>query len=81
MSNRIDLLSARYKLVEIIGEKILYKDLIPSCIFNATMDYLNNGCKSRADYENMVIFYMNNIYYRNLLLEELKCNLEEYKLN
>ena len=70
MSNRIDLLTARYKLVEIIVEKIQYKELIPTCIFNATMDYLNNGCKSRADYENMVIFYMNNIYYRNLLLEE-----------
>ena len=70
MSNKIDLLTARYKLVEIIGEKIQYKELIPTWIFNATMDYLNNGCKSRADYENMVIFYMNNIYYRNLLLEE-----------
>ena len=70
MSNKIDLLTARYKLVEIIGEKIQYKELLPTCIFNATMNFLNNGCKSRADYENMVIFYMNNIYYRNLLLEE-----------
>ena len=70
MSNKIDLLTARYKLVEIIGEKIQYKELIPTCIFNATMDYLNNGCKSRADYENMVIFYMINIFYRNLLLED-----------
>ena len=70
MSNNIDILTARYKLIEIIGEKIQYKELIPSCIFNATMDYLNNGCKSRSEYENMVIFYMNNIYYRNLLLEE-----------
>ena len=69
-SKEMDLLSARYKLAERIGEKIQHKELIPSCIFNATMDYLNNGCKSRADYENMVIFYMNNIYYRNLLLEE-----------
>ena len=71
MSNReMEILIARYKLAEIIGDKIQYKELIPTCIFNATMDYLNNGCKSRADYENMVIFYMNNIYYRNLLLEE-----------
>ena len=70
MSNKIDLLTARYKLVEIIGEKIQYKELIPTYIFNITMNYLNNGCKSRADYENMVIFYMNNIYYRNLLLED-----------
>ena len=70
MSNNIDLLTARYKLVEIIGDKIQYKELIPSCIFNVTMDYLNNGCKSRVEYENMVIFYMNNTYYRNLLLEE-----------
>ena len=69
-SKEMDLLIARYKLTEIIGEKIQYKELIPTCIFNATMDYLNNGCKSRADYENMVIFYMNNNYYRNLLLEE-----------
>ena len=70
MSNReYDLLAARYKLAERIGEKIQYKELIPTCIFNATMDYLNNGCMSRADYEYMVIFYMNNIYYRNLLLE------------
>ena len=70
MSNNIDILTVRYKLVEIIGKKLQYKELIPTCIFNATMDYLNNGCKSRADYEIMVIFYMNNIYYRNLLLEE-----------
>ena len=70
MSNNIDLLIARYKLVEIIGDKIQYKELIPTCIFNATMNYLNNGCSSRAEYENMVIFYMDNTYYRNLLLEE-----------
>ena len=71
MSNRdMDILTARYKLAEIIGDKLQYKELIPTCIFNATMNYLNNGCKSRAEYENMVIFYMNNIYYRNLLLEE-----------
>ena len=70
MSDRIDLLTARYKLVEIIGEKLQYKELIPSCIFNATMNYLNNGCNSRAEYENMVIFYMDNTYYRNLLLED-----------
>ena len=69
-SREIDILTARFKLVERIGEKIQYKELIPTCIFNATMDYLNNGCKSRADYENMVIFYMNNNFYRNLLLEE-----------
>ena len=70
MSNNIDILIARYKLVEIIGEILQYKELIPTCIFNATMNYLNNGCKSRSEYENMVIFYMNNIYYRDLLLEE-----------
>ena len=69
-SREIDLLTAKYMLVERIGEKIQYKELIPTCIFNATMNYLNNGCKSRSEYENMVIFYMNNIYYRNLLLEE-----------
>ena len=69
MSNRIDLLTAKYKLVEIIGDKLQHKELIPTCIFNATMNYLNNGCKSRAEYENMVIFYMDNTYYRNLLLE------------
>ena len=68
--SKIDLLTARYKLAEIIGDKLQYKELIPTCIFNATMNYLHNGCKSRAEYENMVIFYMNNIYYRNLLLEE-----------
>ena len=71
MSNRaMDILTARYKLAEIIGEKLQYKELLPTCIFNATMDYLNNGCKSRSQYENMVIFYMDNTYYRNLLLEE-----------
>ena len=69
-SKEMDILSARYKLAERIGEKIQYKELIPTCIFITTMDYLNNGCKSRADYENMVIYYMNNTYYRNLLLEE-----------
>ena len=69
-SREIDLLTAKYMLVEKIGDKLQYKELLPTCVFNATMDYLNNGCKSRAEYENMVIFYMNNIYYRNLLLEE-----------
>ena len=69
-SRELDLLTAKYMLVEIIGDKLQYKELLPTCIFNATMNYLNNGCKSRAEYENMVIFYMNNIYYRNLLLEE-----------
>ena len=69
-SREMDILTARYKLVEIIGDKLQYKELLPTCIFNITIDYLNNGCKSRADYENMVIYYMNNTYYRNLLLEE-----------
>ena len=69
-SREMDLLTARFKLAEIIGEKLQYKELLPTCIFNATMDYLHNGCKSRSQYENMVIFYMNNTYYRNLLLEE-----------
>ena len=70
MSNReMDLLTAKYMLAEIIGEKLQYKELLPTCVFNATMNYLHNGCKSRAEYENMVIYYMNNIYYRNLLLE------------
>ena len=68
-SKEIELLTARYKLIEIIGDKLQHKELIPTCIFNYTMDYLNNGCKSRAEYENMVIFYMDNTYYRNLLLE------------
>ena len=69
-SREMDILTARYKLAEIIGEKLQYKELLPTCIFTATMDYLHNGCKSRSEYENMVIFYMNNTYYRNLLLEE-----------
>ena len=68
-SREIDILTAKYKLVEIIGDKLQHKELIPACIFNATMNYLNNGCKSRSEYENMVLFYMNNTYYRNLLLE------------
>ena len=69
-SRELDILTARFKLAEIIGDKLQYKELIPTCIFNATMNYLNNGCKSRPEYENIVIFYMNNTYYRNLLLEE-----------
>ena len=70
MSNReMEILLAKYILLERIREKIQYKELVPTCIFNTTMDYLNNGCKSRAEYENMVIFYMNNNYYRSLLLE------------
>ena len=69
-SREIDLLTAKYMLVEKIGDKLQYKELLPTCVFNATMNYLNNGCKSRAEYENMVIFYINNTYYRNLLLEE-----------
>ena len=70
LSRELDILTARFKLAEIIGDKLQHKELIPTCIFNATMDYLNNGCKSRSQYENMVIFYMDNTYYRNLLLEE-----------
>ena len=71
MSNReMNILTARYKLADIIGNKLQYKELIPTCIYNATMNYIGDGCKSRAEYENMVIFYVNNTYYRNLLLEE-----------
>ena len=40
-SKEMDILTARYKLAERIGEKIQYKELLPTCIFNATMDYLN----------------------------------------
>ena len=69
-SKEMDLLTARYKLVEIIGSKLQYKELLPTCIFNATMNYLNNGCKSRAEYISIVLYYMTNTYYRNLLLEE-----------
>ena len=69
-SREIDLLTAKYMLVETIGDKLQYKELLPTCVFNATMNYLHNGCKSRSEYENMVLFYMNNTYYRNLLLEE-----------
>ena len=69
-SRELDLLTAKYMLVEIIGAKLQYKELLPTSIFNATMNYIHNGCKSWTEYENMVIFYMNNIYYRNLLLEE-----------
>ena len=71
MSNReMDILIARYNLAETIGELLQYKELIPSCIYNATMNYIGNGCKSRSEYESIVIYYVNNIYYRNLLLEE-----------
>ena len=69
-SREMDILSARFKLAERIGDKLQHKELIPTCIFTATMNYLNNGCKSRSEYENMVIFYMDNNYYRNLLLGE-----------
>ena len=69
-SREMEKLIARYNLAETIGQLIQYKELIPTCIYNATMNYLGNGCKSRSEYENMVIFYVNNIYYRNLLLEE-----------
>ena len=70
LNREMDLLTAKYMLAEIIGEKLQYKELLPTCVFNATMNYLHNGCKSRGEYENMVIFYMYNTYYRNLLLEE-----------
>ena len=69
-SREMDILISRYKLAEIIGDKLQYKELLPTCIYNATMNYLGNGCKSRTEYENMIIFYMSNTYYRNLLLEE-----------
>ena len=69
-SKEMDLLTAKYMLADRIGDKLQYKELIPTCIFNATMNYLHNGCKSRSEYENMVIFYMDNTYYRKLLLEE-----------
>ena len=71
MTNKeINLLTAKCILSETIGTKVLHKELIPTSIFNSTIDFLNGGCKSRADYENMILFYMNNTYYRNLLMEE-----------
>ena len=39
LSKEMDLLTARFKLAEIIGDKLQYKELLPSCIFNATMNY------------------------------------------
>ena len=40
MSNReYDLLTAKFMLADRIGEKIQYKELIPTCKYNITMDY------------------------------------------
>ena len=46
---------AMYLLSMEIGKKLAHKELIPSCIFNAMINFVSGGCKNRSEYEFTVI--------------------------
>ena len=47
---------AMYLLSKEVGKKLTHKELIPSCIFNAMINFVSGGCKSRSEYESIVNF-------------------------
>ena len=51
---------AIYLLSKEVGKKLTHKELIPSCIFNAMINYVSGGCKSRSEYESLVNFVFAN---------------------
>ena len=51
---------AMYLLSMEIGKKLMHKELIPSCIFNAMINFVSGGCKNRSEYESIVNFVFTN---------------------
>ena len=60
---------AMYLLSMEIGKKLMHKELIPSCIFNAMINFVSGGCKNRSEYESIVNFvFANDLENKQILL-------------
>ena len=56
-------------LANTCGKVLAYSSLYPKDIFPAAYRYLNNGCKSREEYEYLVNTLIDNTDYRKELLK------------
>ena len=56
-------------LANACGKVLANKGLYPTDIFEIAYNYLFGGCKSRGDYEYLVIFLIENISLREELLK------------
>ena len=59
---------AMYLLSMEIGKKLTHKELIPSCIFDAMINFVSGGCKSRSEYEMIVNYILSNDYEKRKIL-------------
>ena len=60
---------AMYLLSKKIGKKLAHKELIPSCIFNAMINFVSGGCKNRSEYELIVNFiFADDLENKQILL-------------
>lgn len=59
---------AMYLLSMEIGKKLTHKELIPSCIFDAMINFVSGGCKSRSEYEMIVNYILSNDYENRKIL-------------
>ena len=61
---------AMYLLSMEIGKKLMHKELIPSCIFDAMINFVSGGCKNRSEYESIVNFvFANDLENKKILLD------------
>ena len=56
-------------LANTCGKVLAYSSLYPNDIFSVAYRYLNNGCKSREEYEYLVNTLIDNIDIREELLK------------
>ena len=56
-------------LANTCGKVLAYRSLYPEDIFSAAYRYLNNGCKSRKEYEYLVNTLIDNTDFRKELLK------------
>ena len=56
-------------LANTCGKVLAYSSLYPKDIFLAAYRYLNNGCKSRKEYEYLVNTLIDNTDFRKELLK------------
>ena len=56
-------------LANTCGKVLAYRSLYPKDIFSAAYRYLNNGCKSRKEYEYLVNTLIDNTDFRKELLK------------
>ena len=61
---------AMYLLSMEIGKKLMHKEFIPSCIFDAMINFVSGGCKNRSEYESIVNFvFANDLDNKKILLD------------